>query len=171
MLPHRRAFALQRGGHHAGWRDKQGEHFRAGADVFVWAYFEWGNLSGRCPARLLRNFQEWGDHHGEYNQRVDLAWCMNAESLALFPEAKDIIPSDVLDLLNSNPNAAVESNWAVEDSFECIITDARVHAVRMNEVGTFDASELADATTDHDIFFHVGTVEINPRCQRHQAVP
>ena len=132
--PARRAFAEQPDGHHAGFRDAIGSHFRADAkNVAVWASYEWDGLFGKGIARLARNFGADGDALGEYRQFVELIWSMNYTmllKLATEEELAELLPADVLALMQMHPDKTyVQTNWGVREIFESVIGDARIYPV------------------------------------------
>ena len=125
------AFSAQATGHHAGWRDDIGRHFRPDArKVAVWAAFEWDGLAGYCVARLARNIGEPGDALRKYRQYADVVWSMNYAMLlrlASEDELAQLLPADVLVLMQQYPEKIfVDTNWASREEWELVSDDARI---------------------------------------------
>ena len=164
QAPVRKAFGGQEAGHHAGWRDKSGHHFRCGPATFVWVAYSWPGtpMAGKQPARLVRNFGNEGDALLEYRQNVEILWCMNYAMLLLVSTEEELqcIPENIRTLMQQYPNTIyVETNWGSCEHWECVLSDCAVLPLTGGEI---DLQTLeARLRRDKDLFVHAGTVTLN----------
>ena len=138
-VPPRQAFALQDEGHHAGWRDVTGGHFRPGRDVYCWVAYTWGKCAGRVPARLVRNYGWEGDKLGDFRQNVEIITTMDYAMLleiASLDVLEEKLGTDVCAFMQANQETVfVEVDWGEVLLFESVLTDAEVFLIRRGAGG------------------------------------
>jgi hypothetical protein len=113
-----------------GYRDKIGEVFRSGKDVFVLAVHEqWGKTipAGAVPARLHKLFGYEGDKLKAYRLDSKYLWCINYPMLqALGQYVLEKIPADILAMMAADHRLVVETNWGVSNAFETVDQDVEM---------------------------------------------
>eukprot|EP00966_Prymnesium_polylepis_P093103 2155542-Prymnesium_polylepis.1 len=136
-----------------GFRDKVGQIFRAGTDVFVQAvHGQWGEHvpPGAVPVRLYKLFGWGGDKLAAYRLDAMYCWCLNYPMLvALGQYVSQKIPDDVLALMAADHRKVVETNWACSDDFETLLEDVEMR-------GFFSPTPPPGA----HVFQHVGTLTL-----------
>ena len=129
LLPPRKGLAPVKNSYH-GYRDKVGQIFRVGKEVFVLiAHDQWGpNISaGAIPAQLNRFYAEAGDKLGAYRLDAQYIWCLNHTMLsALGQYVLEKIPDDILALMAADAANVVVTNWGVAAEFETLLEDVEM---------------------------------------------
>ena len=149
-LPPRKGIAPEKKSY-LGFRDKIGQTFRSGPEVFVLSsHAQWGTAipPGGIPTRLYRFFAWPGDKLGAYRLDSQYAWCLNhAMVMALGSYVFEKIPADILEAMRLDPYKVVETAWAVTDEFETVVEDVEMR-------GYFSLPP------SHGAYQHMGTLDL-----------
>ena len=155
-----------RGDSYLAYRDKVGQTFRSGKDVFALAaHGQWGETvpPGAVPVRLYRLFGWRRDKLAAYRLDASFAWCLTHPMLvALGQYVLEKIPADIIDAMAADPTLVVETNWSVTDEFETLIEDVEMR-------GNFSPPPPPSSFA----YKHAGTLELaltpNGDLRKHQG--